>query len=158
MGETTLCFLVRPKEILLAMKKRRFGAGKLNGVGGKMLPGETVPEAAIREIEEEIGVKVETQDLEKVAELHFTFENKKEWDQISHVFFIRKWKGEPQETEEMNPEWFSMENIPYKRMWLDDEYWYPLVLAGKKIKGNFHFSNDGSKILDYSLSEVKDFV
>jgi len=34
--ETTLCLLRRNEEILLAMKKRGFGEGKYNGVGGKI--------------------------------------------------------------------------------------------------------------------------
>ena len=40
MRQATLCFLVREvngeKELLLAMKKKRFGVGKWNGVGGKL--------------------------------------------------------------------------------------------------------------------------
>lgn len=34
--ETTLCLLKKENSILLAMKKRGFGAGKYNGVGGKI--------------------------------------------------------------------------------------------------------------------------
>ena len=34
--ETTLCLLKKENAILLAMKKRGFGAGKYNGVGGKI--------------------------------------------------------------------------------------------------------------------------
>ena len=36
MRQSTLCLLLKEKEILLAMKKRGFGAGKCNGVGGKI--------------------------------------------------------------------------------------------------------------------------
>lgn len=32
--------------VLLGMKKRGFGAGKWNGFGGKVQPGETIEEAA----------------------------------------------------------------------------------------------------------------
>lgn len=34
--------------VLLGMKKRGFGAGKWNGFGGKVQPGETIEEAARR--------------------------------------------------------------------------------------------------------------
>lgn len=54
---TTLLFLVRDDEILLAMKKRGFGANRYNGVGGKLDPGETVEQTLVRESEEEISVK-----------------------------------------------------------------------------------------------------
>eukprot|EP00056_Hartaetosiga_gracilis_P017259 m.6783 g.6783 ORF g.6783 m.6783 type:complete len:151 (-) comp5533_c0_seq1:454-906(-) len=40
------------KRILLGMKKRGFGKGKFNGFGGKLEKGETVEEAAVRELQE----------------------------------------------------------------------------------------------------------
>ena len=40
------------------MKKRGFGAGKWNGFGGKVEPGETIVEAAVREVKEECGYDV----------------------------------------------------------------------------------------------------
>ena len=54
--ETTLCLLRRNEEILLAMKKRGFGEGKYNGVGGKIEGTETPEAAMLRETKEEIGV------------------------------------------------------------------------------------------------------
>ncbi len=48
----TLVFLLdgdRDRDrVLLGMKKRGFGAGKWNGFGGKVDPGETIVEAAAR--------------------------------------------------------------------------------------------------------------
>ena len=59
MKQTTLCFLLNDRgEVLLAMKKRGFGTGKWNGVGGKVQEGEDIAAAALREIKEEIGVTV----------------------------------------------------------------------------------------------------
>ncbi|CAN0403706.1 unnamed protein product, partial [Ectocarpus sp. 8 AP-2014] len=43
-------------EILLGMKKRGFGEGKWNGFGGKVESGESVEEAAKRELMEEAGL------------------------------------------------------------------------------------------------------
>ena len=42
-------FAKKKDKVLLAMKKRGFGAGKWNGVGGKVKDGETIKQAAIRE-------------------------------------------------------------------------------------------------------------
>ena len=47
--ETTLLYLRKNDEILLAKKKRGFAKDKYNGVGGKVENGETPEEAAIRE-------------------------------------------------------------------------------------------------------------
>lgn len=144
MKQATLCLLVREnqkeKEILLAMKKRGFGIGKWNGVGGKIdleKGDKNVIDAAIRETKEEIGVSVE--GLEKVAVLSFYFPYKKEWDQDVHVFLVKKWEGEPAESEEMLPKWFKMNEIPFDEMWDDDKYWLRHILEGKKLKADFIF-------------------
>ena len=56
----TLLFILRGsergREVLLIRKKRGLGAGKINGPGGKMDPGESAAECAIRETKEELGV------------------------------------------------------------------------------------------------------
>ena len=59
----TLVFLREGEKVLLGMKKRGFGEGKWNGFGGKVEAGETIIEAAAREVKEECGYIVQTQDL-----------------------------------------------------------------------------------------------
>ncbi len=143
MRNATLCILIRDnpgREVLLAMKKRGFGAGKWNGVGGKVQEGETIEQAAIRETQEEIGVTMF--ESHKVAEMAFNFPAKPEWAQTVHVFLVTKWQGEPSESEEMAPQWFAPDTIPYPQMWDGDHLWWPLVLAGKKLKGKFTFADD----------------
>ena len=155
MRQVTLCFLVRENEICLAMKKRGFGTGKWNGMGGKVDAGETVSEAAVRELREESGVEAKIEDLEKVAAIQFIFpESKADWTQEVHVFFIRQWENEPIETEEMSPKWFAIENIPYDSMWIDDPIWLPKVLDGKKVRASFYLSEDGSEMLKTELTEI----
>ena len=62
----TLVLLREESRVLLGLKKRGFGAGKWNGFGGKLEPGETVVEAAAREVKEECGLTVKTSDLGKI--------------------------------------------------------------------------------------------
>ena len=52
--QVTLCLVINreKKKILFGMKKRGFGVGKYNGFGGKVLSGETIEEAALRELQE----------------------------------------------------------------------------------------------------------
>jgi len=69
MKHATLCFLIADDKILLGMKKRGFGEGKYNGIGGKVEDGETVKDAAVRELYEEVGVH--TNEMEKIAEITF---------------------------------------------------------------------------------------
>jgi 8-oxo-dGTP diphosphatase len=152
--KTTLLYLYKPKEkkILLAMKKRSFGKGKWNGVGGKLNIGETIKEALIREAQEEIGVLLNQDDLIQVATLNFSFKDNREWDQESHVFFVEKWQNEPIETEEMSPRWHFIDSLPYENMWRDDIHWLPLVLKGEKVSASFRFNKSGEEILDKKIS------
>ena len=52
----TLLFVIKDDQILLIRKKRGLGAGKINGPGGRIEPGETPMECAIRETTEELCI------------------------------------------------------------------------------------------------------
>lgn len=134
--ETTLCLLKKEDKILLAMKKRGFGKDKYNGVGGKIESGETIEEAMIRETKEEILVT--PIKYEKVGYIEFDEYYKNSKIRLAfHLYLIYEWEGEPTETDEMKPEWFNINNIPYDKMFPDDKYWLPLILEGKKDKSLF---------------------
>lgn len=137
--------------VVLAMKKKGFGAGRYNGVGGKVEAGESVVAGAIREAEEEIGIRVDESAIMPRGEITFTFDTKPEWDIHVHIFVAREWDGEPRETDEMAPEWFPMDAIPFDKMWIDDIEWLPRVLGGEGVVGAFRFSGDGGAILDRTL-------
>lgn len=156
--DATLVFLIKRdldeiSEICLGMKKKGFGKGRWNGIGGKVgdKMQESVEEAAVRETQEEIGVDVK--DLEKVAELTFTFPHNSAWDQVVHVYLAESWQGDPQESDEMSPRWFLVQNIPFKDMWLDDIFWLPKVLEGAKVRAAFTFG-EGDSILSQKVEEV----
>lgn len=152
--ETTLCLLRKENQILLAMKKKGFGKGKYNGVGGKLEEGETPEEAMIRETEEEI--KVTPTKFEKVGLIEFDELYKEEKVNLTfHLYFVYEWEGSPTETEEMSPKWFDIKEIPYDEMFPDDKHWLPLVLEGKKIKAYFDFDKDWN-ILSKKITELKD--
>lgn len=138
MKHVTLLFLRQDSRILLAMKKRGFGVGKWNGVGGKADPGETPEQAAIRECQEEINVT--PLDITKVGELHLF--DLPDVEHYCYVYTADAWEGEPQETDEMRPQWFSVEEIPYATMWADDIYWMPKLIAGVTFKGKVVIKND----------------
>ena len=153
--KTTLLFLRRNDEILLAMKKRGHGDGKWNGAGGKIEPGETIERAMIRETKEEIGVT--PIDYNQVAEISFVQYDKEELEAVRmSVFIATKWTGEPTESEEMAPKWFKIDEIPYDHMFADDKYWLPRVLDGQTLKARFKFDKNWT-MEDYEIKEVDSF-
>jgi len=154
MNQTTLCLLVKENEILLAMKKRGFGMGKWNGYGGKPETGENLIDCAIRETKEEIGVEIAQGDLIQLGRMEFYFTDKPDWNQEVNLYRVNKWQGEPTETEEMKPQWFRVSEIPFDQMWLEDKFWMPLFLAGKKFEGEFYYNKDGTDIEKYDLREI----
>ncbi len=146
----TVGLIVENGKILLGMKKRGFGAGKWNGFGGNLEPGETPEQAMIREFREEAAIEVIK--LEEVGQINFSFVSDPAEPEV-HFFQITKYSGDPTESEEMLPEWFDIDKIPYDSMWADDKYWIPMFLAGKKFEGNFLFGGNG-EIKKYNISEV----
>ncbi|MBN1544567.1 8-oxo-dGTP diphosphatase [Candidatus Woesearchaeota archaeon] len=157
MRPVTLVYCLREDSVLLGLKKRGFGAAKLNGYGGKVHEGETVEQAAVRELKEEAKIDAYPSDLEKVAEIDFFFADvpkEKGWDQTVHVYFLSRWIGEPKETEEMKPVWHSQKALPTDRMWADDPYWLPEVFGGRKLRASFTFSKQGESVKDYSIDFV----
>ena len=147
----TLGLLVKNGKILLGMKKRGFGAGRWNGFGGKLNEGETLQDAAIREYYEESTIK--PTKIEKVGNIEFVFEGQEQTLDV-HFFKIIEYTGTETETEEMKPEWFDFDKIPFENMWPDDRHWMPLFLAGKKFKGTILFK-DSNTIIKTEIKEVK---
>ncbi len=160
MRQVSLCLLIRENEgliteILLAMKKRGFGQGRWNGVGGKpdTEKGETVFDSVIRETEEEIGVRIKNPEKAAIIDFYFP-EHKKQNDQQVHLFLVREWEGEPQETEEMKPQWFEKGIIPFDEMWDDDRHWLPHILEGKRLKAKFFF-DENDRVVNQEIEIVE---
>lgn len=156
MKEATLLFLLRHNEktqkdeILLALKKRGFGVGKWNGAGGKFdaTQDETIDDTAIRETYEEIGVSVN--QLVKVAINTYEYPHNPNLNLCVHAYFCKQWQHEPKESEEMRPQWYETDAIPYDEMWCDDLLWLPRVLAGEKIVGTYIF-DETDQVVQHDL-------
>ena len=95
-------------------------------------------------------------ELQKIAGQHLFEINKMTGETVSltilvglervFVLVTRHWEGIPHESEEMIPQWFSIEDIPYPQMWDDARHWLPLVLVGEKFRAQFKFKRDNSTV------------
>ncbi|NBV34709.1 MAG: 8-oxo-dGTP diphosphatase, partial [Proteobacteria bacterium] len=137
-----LCFIIKGGRVLLIHKKRGLGAGKINAPGGKLEPGETGLEAAIRETQEEVGVT--PLHLEERGLLRFQFTDG--YSLSCLVFVAHDLLGEPVSTPEADPIWVPVDEVPYTEMWADDREWLPTVLEGGTFTGSFLF--DGERMVE----------
>ena len=148
----TVGYALHDDEILLGVRKRvSFGLGEqlIAGIGGKLEPGETDEQALKREFLEEIETEVVNCTL--AGNVTYLFPHKPKWNQEVSIYRVEKWRGEPQETEDIQPQWFKQTELPKDRMWPDNLYTIPKVLAGQPIDGVFLYGEDGT-IAEYRLS------
>lgn len=157
MRDVTLCILMENNNIILGFKKRGFAKNTYNGFGGKRVIDEqtgqyveTLLEATIRELYDETGIVAEESDLKKCAVLDFEFSEKPEQNQRMHVYIVSGLPLTAVETDEMLPEVFSLNLIPYDKMLPADRYWLPYVLERKFVTGKFRYSKS-FELLDVHL-------
>lgn len=164
----TLALPATKEKVLLGFKKRGLGAGRWNGFGGKAEDAETIEAAAVRELEEEIGLAAQT--FERAGTIWMAYQDTRELtqglkitkEQVAPeiemaVFRVTSWEGLPQETAEMKPAWFVFDDVPYGQMWPDDRYWLPLLLAGKYFEMRCVLENKDT-LLSYTLKEKEAYL
>lgn len=144
----TLMFVHHDDQVLLIRKKRGLGAGKINGPGGRLEPGETIEQCAIRETQEELGVTAIDPQLKGRHKFQFADGYALE----VYVYYATRSSGKAIETDEAIPLWTPVEAIPYDEMWEDDRIWLPLMLRGRCFDGRYLFDKD--RMVHYELDEL----
>lgn len=159
----TVCLPIRNGKVLLGMKTRKIGVGCWNGYGGGVEEGESIIESAVRELEEEVGLKTKPEDLEKVAIVDFHNEKSDGSVFVSrvHFFLVKDWKGEPIETEDgamITPTFFNIDKLPYDKMMPADKEYFPLIMNGKKVIVKANYTPFQKELIgEVKIKEVKSF-
>jgi 8-oxo-dGTP pyrophosphatase MutT (NUDIX family) len=144
--------------VYLGRKKKKIGAGSLNGCGGKPEGAENIVTAMIREAYEEWGIRVKASDLKLGAMFCISREG------VGHevdlyVFTVTKWEGEFTETDEMGlPEHYSFSKMPFDQMMVADHEWLEAVFFGQLIKGSFCYNPDRTAYSDFKMNRVEAFA
>jgi 8-oxo-dGTP diphosphatase len=141
----TLCFVRQGARVLMIRKKRGLGAGKINGVGGRLEPGETPEIGIVREAQEELEITL--LDPARRGELHFQFIDG--YSLFCTVFVATRYDGAPVSTAEADPIWYEVDRLPLSEMWEDDKLWLGGALAGDYFHGYFVF--DGETMLSHKV-------
>lgn len=151
----TLVFLLDDAGgIWLGMKKRGFKKGYFNGFGGKFNRWESNPlKVSLREVKEETGIALKLHELEHAADVFFHHpKTYRSW--IVHTYMVRHFTGTPVEGEEVKPERFRLNEIPFAKMTPDVRSWLPKLLSGKKQIVDVHLADDGEKVIRVRAREV----
>jgi len=153
--EAVLCFIRNKKDntVLLIHKKTGLGTGLVNAPGGRIEQGETPEEAAIRETSEEVGLKVD--NLSFAGDLFFQFTNGHSIR--GYVFQTETWSGIPVETIEADPFWCKENELPFEKMWTDDSWWLPHMLAGRPFLGKFIFNEETMLSMSLEVETSDDY-
>ncbi|MGV8883625.1 MAG: 8-oxo-dGTP diphosphatase [Rhodoglobus sp.] len=130
------------REVLLGRKKTGLGIGHFVAPGGKLEAGESPVDAAVREVEEEVGLTLDAASLRLVGELIYPFPHKPQLSQRSWVFLADAPDGEPVESNELVPEWMPVAELPLDAMWDDAKHWLPQALDGVEVRATFVFGPD----------------
>ena len=142
----TLVYLQGDRSVLLIRKLRGHGAGKVNAPGGRVETGESVAACAVREVAEEVGVRVAALELRALLRYDDPTEA---FAMQGFAFVSSNFEGTPARTAEADPFWCRIDKIPYDEMWENDRIWLPKVLRGERIRADFRFC--GSRLVAHSL-------
>ncbi len=151
-----LVFLLRDtdggQEVLLGLKRRGFGTGRIVGIGGHVEPGESDPDTAVRETFEETGLHVIPSQLYDAGRVDFRFPGSPESDMTVALYRATQWTGEVVASDELDPQWHPVADLPTGRMWDDSRIWLPHVLRGERISADITYDAAGTRVADVRLT------
>ena len=110
-------YLRRDDQVLLQLRAGTgYRDGYWAGAAGHVEPGESVLDAAVREVREEVGVDVDSGDLVPVTTVHRGEPGGPALEQRVDVFFqARRWSGTPEIREPAKAAelgWFPLDALP----------------------------------------------
>lgn len=150
-----LVFLLRDsaggREVLLGLKRRGFGTGRIVGIGGHVEPGESDLDTAVRETFEETGLHVIPAQLYDAGRVDFRFPGNSESDMTVALYHCTTWTGEIVASDELDPQWHPVADLPTSRMWDDSRIWLPHVLRRERIAAEITYDAAGERVADVSL-------
>lgn len=137
----TLCYIRRAGKTLMihrVKKQNDMHQGKWNGLGGKLEPGETPEECAIREIREEAGLSARNPQLRGF--LTFPgFANDEDW--YAFVFVVDDFEGELIDSPEGNLAWIEDDRLMELSLWEGDYIFLPWLDRPGFFSGKFCYTD-----------------
>jgi 8-oxo-dGTP diphosphatase len=144
----TLCYIMTGEKTLMIHRIKKeddMHQGKWNGLGGKLNPGETPEECAIREVYEESGLTIVGPILKGVL----TFPKfAKDEDWYAFVFVANKFHGQLIDSNEGVLAWIENKQLLGLDLWEGDRIFIPWLAQPGFFSGKFVYQ-DG-KLVEHS--------
>jgi len=147
----TLCYVMDKQSNCTLMiyrnkKANDYHQGKWNGLGGKFNPGESPEECAIREIEEESGLKVSS--VKMMGFITFPlFDGKDDW--YVFLFTAHEFQGKLIDSPEGQLEWIPNNGLTEINLWEGDKIFIPWLFGDRFFSAKFNYQN--GKFVDYTV-------
>jgi len=137
----TLCYVRRENKTLMVhriKKENDMHQGKWNGLGGKLEPGETPEECAIREIREESGLEVKHLVLKGLLTFPLFAKNE---DWYAFVYVVDQVEGDLIDSPEGILEWVDNDKIVELNLWEGDHIFLPWLERSGFFSAKFVYDN-----------------
>ena len=138
----TLCYIKKNNKTLMlhrVKKENDMHKNKWNGLGGKLIPGESPEECVIREIKEESGLNIKTPSLKGIITFP-KFDNIEDW--LVFVFTANQFSGDLIDSDEGNLNWIDDSDLLNLNMWEGDKIFIPWLSKNKLFSAKFYYSNN----------------
>ncbi|MEJ2710761.1 MAG: 8-oxo-dGTP diphosphatase [Anaerolineales bacterium] len=145
----TLCYLRKNGQTLMLhriKKENDMHAGKWNGLGGKLEPGETPEECAIREIQEESGLRAGNLTMKGLLTFP-AFAAEEDW--YTFVFLVEAFEGELINSAEGELRWIDNNKLLDLELWEGDRIFLDWLERPEFFSGKFVYEQ--GRFVDYEV-------
>ena len=133
----TLCYVRQDGKTLMVHRIKKVNdihQGKWNGLGGKLEPGETPEDCAVREIREESGLQA-TRLIYKGLLTFPKFAHDEDW--YAFVFVVDQFTGNLIDSPEGNLRWVDDGHVMQLNLWEGDRIFLPWLDRTGVFSGRF---------------------
>jgi 8-oxo-dGTP diphosphatase len=137
----TLCYIKHDSHTLMLHRVKRaddIHAGKWNGLGGKLEPGESPEECVVREVREESGLEIVNPHLHGLV----MFPGFKGNDWYVFVFTTETFTGDLKENGEGYLKWVPDAELESLPLWPSDHVFLPWLREEKFFSAKFVYKGD----------------
>ena len=137
----TLCYVKHNGKTLMLHRVKKVNdlhAGKWNGLGGKLEPGESPEQCIIREVREEAGLEIVSPRYHGL--LIFADFAGDDW--FVWVFTADEFSGDLIESSEGYLKWIPDEEVTSLNLWPSDQIFLPWLKAGKIFSARFQYHGE----------------